>query len=142
MPIVEYRIVAGRHDDVDVAALLNRSCELLAEVLEAPLDRVRAVAHDIPPARFSVGGTLISDGADEAPYFTFFLLDGRTEEQRARLLAGFTDLIVECLGTPRELVRGGIWIVAPEDWAIAGVPAATARRDEVAARQAATQRAR
>ena len=139
MPIVEYRIVAGRHDDAEVAALLNRSCELLSDVLEAPLERVRAVAHDIPPARFSVGGTLVSDGAEEAPYFSFFLLDGRTTEQRARLLAGFTDLIVECLGTPRELVRGGVWIVAPEDWSIAGVPASTARRAEVAARAAAQQ---
>lgn len=137
MPIVEYRVVAGRHGDTALAALLERSCALFAEVIEAPLDRVRAIVHEIPPTRFSTGGTLVSDGADEAPYFTFFLLDGRTEEQRARLLAGFTDLVVECLGTPRDLVRGGIWIVAPEDWAIAGVPAATARRAEVAARAAA-----
>ena len=137
MPIVEYRLVAGQHGDEAVADLLRRSCALLAEVLEAPRERVRAVAHEIPPARFCVGGTLVSDGADEAPYFSFFLLDGRTEAQRARLLAGFTDLIVECLGTPRELVRGGIWIVAPEDWAIAGVLAATARSAELAARAAA-----
>ena len=140
MPIVEYRLVAGRHDDDAVGELLSRSCALLSEVLEAPMERVRAVAHEIAPSRFCVGGTLVSDGADEAPYFSFFLLDGRTEEQRARLLAGFTELLVECLGTPRDLVRGGIWIVAPEDWAIAGVPAATARRAEVAAR-AAAQRA-
>ena len=136
MPIVEYRLVAGQHGDEAVARLLRKSCALLSEVLEAPMERVRAVAHEVAPSRFCVGGTLVSDGADEAPYFSFFLLDGRTEEQRARLLAGFTDLIVECLGTPRDLVRGGIWIVAPSDWAIAGVPAATARRDEVAARAA------
>ena len=137
MPIVEYRVVAGRHSDDALADLLQRSCALLAEVLEAPIDRVRAVAHEIAPSRFCAGGTLVADGADEAPFFSFFLLDGRSEEQRAHLLAGFTDLIVECLGTRRELIRGGIWIVTPEDWAVAGVPAASARRAEIAARAAA-----
>lgn len=137
MPIVEYRLVAGQHGDEAVADLLRKSCALLSEVLEAPMERVRAVAHELAPARFCVGDRTVAEGADEAPYFSFFLLDGRTEEQRARLLAGFTDLIVECLGTPRDLIRGGIWIVDPSDWAIAGVPAASARRDEVAARAAA-----
>ena len=34
MPIVEYRLVQGRHDDASIAELLTRSCTLFAEVLE------------------------------------------------------------------------------------------------------------
>jgi phenylpyruvate tautomerase PptA (4-oxalocrotonate tautomerase family) len=134
MPIVEYRLVAGRHDDADIDILLRRSCALLAEVLDTPIDRTRAFAHEVRPGLASVGGEAVRRGVDEAPFFSFFLLDGRPLEQRQVLLAGFTDLLVECLGADRERVRGCVIIVSPDDWAIAGVPASQARRAEVGAR--------
>lgn len=136
MPIVTYYLVAGEHDDEAIGALLTRSCELFADVLECPIDRVRAFAHEFRPQAACVGGQLVSSGAAEAPYFHFMLLDGRPLEQRQRLLRGFTDLLVECLGVERGLVRGGMWPVSPEHWAIGGEPAAGLRADEIAARAA------
>ena len=56
-------------------------------------------------------------------------------EQRHRLLAEFTDLIVEVLGATRSRVRGRVIQVPPDDWAIGGVPASAARRDEIVARR-------
>ena len=138
MPIVEYRIPAGHYSEEAVATLLRKSCALFADVLECPIDRVRAVAHEVSPVAMCVAGIMMSEGAVAAPYFTFFLLDGRPEELRHRLLAGFTDVIVECLGVERGLVRGAVTIVAPTNWAIAGVPASVARADEVAARASST----
>ena len=134
MPIVEYRLPVGHHSDAEVAELLTRSCALFAEVLECPLDRVRAAVVEVWPHAMCVGGRMVNDGGRPAPYFTFFLLDGRPPEHRSRLLAGFTDLLVECLGSDRALVRGAVIVVPPDNWAIAGVPASVARRAEVEAR--------
>jgi len=135
MPIVTYHLVEGQHDPQRVADLLRRSSHFFAEVLECPVDRVRAYAQQHPADRACVAGEMVSDGAPEAPFFQFVLLEGRPVEQRQRLLAGFTDLVVEVLGSDRSLVRGGIWTVAPEDWAIGGVPAASVRQAEVEARR-------
>ena len=95
-----------------------------AEVLASPIERVRVLATLHAPQHVAVGGQLLSDGAPDAPSFHFLVLEGRPLEQCQALIAGFTDLLVECLGTDRTMVRGGIWKVAPDDWAIAGVPAA------------------
>ncbi len=134
MPVVVFHLVEQRHPDAAVGVLLERACALFAEVLETPVARVRAFAQTYPAHRVAVGGSLVSDGATEAPFFQFALLAGRPEEQRRRLLAGFTDLIVEILGADRSLVRGGIWTVAPEDWTIGGATAADLRADEIRAR--------
>lgn len=137
MPIVTYHLVEGRHSDAAVGELLRRSCQLFAEVLQTPVERVRALAHEHRPALSCVGGELVADGAAEAPYFHFMLLEGRPLEAAQRLLEGFTDLLVETLGVDRALVRGGMWPVEPERWAIAGTPAAVARGAEVQARRVA-----
>ncbi len=139
MPIVKYYLVEGRHSDQAISELLTRSCALFAEVLESPIDRVRAFAHEFRPQAVCAGGVMVSDGADEAPYFRFMLLAGRPVEQRQRLLTGFTDLLVEVLGVERSRVRGGMWLVDPENWAIGGTPASELRRAEIEAR-AATER--
>jgi phenylpyruvate tautomerase PptA (4-oxalocrotonate tautomerase family) len=136
MPIVEYRLVAGRHEDAALRTLLRQSCEFLAEVLECPVDRVRAFVHELRPQLACAGGEMASDGAAEAPYFTVMLLRGRPEEQRHRLLAGFTDLLVDCLASDRSRIRGAVLLVDPEDWAIAGTPASVARRAEIQERAA------
>jgi 4-oxalocrotonate tautomerase len=135
VPIVTYHLVAGRHADAAVGELLRRSCAFFADVLECPVDRVRAFAHEHRPALACVGGELVADGAEEAPYFHFMLLDGRPVEHAQRLLSGFTELLVETLGVDRAGVRGGMWPVEPDRWAIAGTPAASVRRAEVDARR-------
>lgn len=65
------------------------------------------------------------------------MLQGRPTEQRHRLLAGFTDLLVDVLGVERRHIRGRIIQVDPDDWAIGGEPASAVRRGEIAARAAA-----
>ena len=39
------------------------------------------------------------------PIMQVFLIEGRTEEQKARLIAALTDAAVESIGAPRETVR-------------------------------------
>lgn len=134
MPIVEYRLIAGQHHAEQIAALLRESCTLFAEVLDSPVDRVRAFADEVSPAHAAVGGELVEATGASAPFFHFYLLAGRPQEHCDRLLAGFTDLLVKHLDVERSTIRGCVIWVDPKDWAIAGVPATQVRRAEVAAR--------
>ena len=69
-----------------------------------------------------------------APFFDFIVLEGRTLEQRQRLLTGFTAMLVEILGVQAELIRGTCRRVHPEDWSIGGQIASVLRADEIRAR--------
>ena len=136
MPVVTFHLVEGAHAPAGVEQLLKRSCELFAAVLDTPIDRVRAFANTYSPDHVCIGGQLVSEGVAEAPFFQFYLLEGRPQEHVENLLAGFTDLLVEVLGADRRRVRGTVLRVGPEDWTIAGQTAAAVRSAEIAARAA------
>ena len=133
MPVLEVHLVEGDHAPAAVARLLEAASRRYAEVLESPLERIRAYATLHPREHWAVGATT---GGAPAPYFTAIVLEGRPVEQRHRLLAELTDLLVDVLGATRSRVRGRIIQVPPDDWAVGGVPASGARRDEIAARAA------
>jgi len=132
MPIVEVHLVEGLHTPAQHAELLRAISTRYAEVLEAPLERVRAHLTLHRPEHWATAGE--PGGRTSAPYFTALVLAGRPPEQRRRLVEAFTDLLVDLLHVDRKLVRGRIIQVDPDDWAIGGVPASIARRTEIAAR--------
>ena len=132
MPIVEVHLVEGLHTPAQHDELLRRISVRYAELLDAPLDRVRAYLTLHRPEHWATGGE--PGSRRSAPYCAALGLEGRAAAQRRRLLEAFTDLLVDLLGVDRTLVRGRIIQVPPEDWAIGGVPASVARRSEIAAR--------
>lgn len=134
MPIATFHLQGGRHSDEAVAALLNSASRLYAEVLDSPLDRVRAFAQLYQPQHIAVGALNGLQGAPPAPFFEFIILTGRPRQQRIELLIGFTDLVVQHLVVGRELVRGRAIEVSPENWAIGGEPASRCRQMEIAVR--------
>ena len=136
MPIIHFHLAEGRYPESAQRRLLVESSQLYAAVLRCPMDRVRAYLQFYPQRSIAVAGELVSEGAADAPYFHFLVLEGRSLAERHALLAGFTDLVVEVLGAERGRVRGGCWPIPPEDWAIGGTPASVARAAEVAARAA------
>jgi phenylpyruvate tautomerase PptA (4-oxalocrotonate tautomerase family) len=135
MPILEVHLVEGMHTPAQHAELLAAMSARYAEVLESPLERVRAYVTLHRPEHWATAG--VASAAESAPYFTAIVLEGRPAEQRSRLLGAFTDILVDVLGVDRRLVRGRILQVHPDDWAVGGVPASAVRRSEVAARAAA-----
>lgn len=141
MPILHYHLAEGHYSQAQHEKLLLDSARFFAEVLCCPVDRTRVYIQLYRPELTAVGGVLVSGSHARAPYFSFVVLEGRSLEDRQRLLAGFTDLVVEILQVERSLVRGGIVLVHPENWAIGGVPAAQARQAEVAARAEAAKQA-
>jgi 4-oxalocrotonate tautomerase family enzyme len=130
MPILEVHLVEGEHAAAQVGELLERMSARYAEVLESPLERIRAYVTLHRPEQWATGGVV----GVEAPYFTAIVLEGRSAEQRRRLLGAFTDIIVDTLGVDRRGVRGRIIPVSPDDWAIGGVPASSVRGTEIAGR--------
>ncbi|MFZ4535139.1 tautomerase family protein [Propionivibrio sp.] len=137
MPILNFHLVQGQHEQARIESLLLRSSQLFAEVLACPIDRVRVFATEHAPQHMCVGGQMVRQGDQAAPYFNFIVLRGRSLEDKHRLLAGFTDLLVEILGCPRDRVRGGVTPVEPEDWSIGGTPASLLRQAEIEARRLA-----
>jgi len=131
VPVLEVHLVEGDHAPDAVARFLREASRRYADVLASPRERIRAYATLHPREHWAVGG---ETGVEPAPYFTAIVLEGRPTEQRHRLLAEVTDLLVDVLGVTRSRVRGRIIQVPPDDWAIGGVPASGARRDEIAAR--------
>ena len=134
MPVVNFHLLAGHSTAEQDEQLLKGASRLYAEVLKAPIERVRAFITTYPASQFAVAGAPCSANGLHAPFFEFIVLDGRALEDRQRLHQGFTDLLVDMLGVSRELVRGVCRRVPPEDWSIGGVPASVLRAEEVAAR--------
>jgi phenylpyruvate tautomerase PptA (4-oxalocrotonate tautomerase family) len=134
MPVVSFHLVEGQFSAAQHERLLVEGSRLFAEVLASPIERVRAFIHLHPPGLVAVGGVPVSREERRAPYFHFVVLEGRPLEARQRLLRGFTELLVEVLQVPRELVRGGVVPVSPDDWAIGGEPASARREGEIRAR--------
>ena len=136
MPIVNFHLVEGLTTPDQDERLLIGACQLYADVLKAPMERVRAFITPHKATHFAVAGGLVAHNGLHAPYFDFIVLDGRSLEDRHRLMRGFTDLLVDTLGVRRDLVRGSCRRVEPQDWAIGGEPASVIRKEEVAARAA------
>jgi 4-oxalocrotonate tautomerase len=134
MPIVNFHLVEGQFSAEQHERLLVEASRCFAEGLRCPIDRVRAFIHLHRPELVAVAGVPVSREERRAPYFSFIVLEGRSLEDRQRLLRGFTDIVVEVLEVPRDLVRGGVVPVRPEDWAIGGEPASVKREAEVRAR--------
>ncbi|MCB1917935.1 MAG: tautomerase family protein [Rhodocyclaceae bacterium] len=134
MPVVQFHLIDTPANRDGAGRLLEGACALYAEVLAAPIERIRGFVTFHDPGHFLAAGALCSDNGRNAPFFEFIVLEGRSLAQRQRLLEGFTALLVETLAVEREAIRGCCRRVPPEDWGIGGVPASEKRRDEIAAR--------
>lgn len=135
MPVLTFHLGEGQHARDDVRALVAAAGRIYADVLGAPVERVRVSVRTHDPALSWVAGAFADDPTTPvAPIFEFVVLAGRPPEHRTRLLAAFTDLVVEHLGVERAVVRGRATELDPTDWAIGGVPAAEVRSAELAAR--------
>ncbi len=131
MPILNFHLVRGQYTETQQKQLLVAASHLYADVLNAPMDRIRVFVTWHDPDSFLVAGVQESEGHAKAPYFTFLMLQGRPLEERHRLLEEITDLVVQTLQVDKTLVRGWAQLVDPDSWAIGGVPATRMRKAEI-----------
>lgn len=71
------------------------------------------------------------------PLVRIDIIEGRPPEVIEELHARVAALVAEIVGSPVERVRTFITEIPAANWGIGGIPAARARADEIAARQAA-----
>lgn len=134
MPILNVQLNTSCYAQTALADFMQKATAVFAETLEAPTDRIRVYLHDVPPQHMLIGGKAPDAVGGDAPFFQFYLLAGRPPEHRDALLVAFTDLLVECLGVERSVIRGFCSHIDPNDWSVAGVPAGQKRAQEIAAR--------
>lgn len=136
MPVVNIHLTEGTATPEQARELLTEATRVYCEVLDAPIERVRAYITTHPAQLWATAGQTVADGGHPAPFFTAIVFADRPTAARHRLLAAFTDLIVKTLDVDRAHVRGRIIPVEPEDWGIGGEPASVKRAGEIAARRA------
>ncbi len=134
MPVLHIDLAADQYSDAQHRELLVQCSRFYAEALNSPIDRVRVFIHLYPRRLVAIAGVPSDEDDARAPHFRFLVLEGRSLEERHRLLTGFTDIIECVLGVERALIRGGCWPISPENWAIGGVPASVKRASELQAR--------
>jgi 4-oxalocrotonate tautomerase family enzyme len=139
MPVLNVHLVEGLHTPEQHERLLSTMSIRYAEVFDSPMERVRAFLTLHRPEQWATAGVPASADEVSAPYFTAVVLEGRPVEQRQRLLAALTDVLVDVLGVPRSAIRGQIVQVHPDDWGIGGIPASARRASEIAARATAAE---
>ena len=57
------------------------------------------------------------------PFAQIYIMEGRTEQQKAALIEKVTQALMDSVGAPKENVRVWIHDVPKENWGIAGVSA-------------------
>ncbi len=131
MPVVFFTIPEGRIDGPASERLLQRASETFADILESPVDRIRAYIKTLPGHHCASGGVV----PGTSPFFEFMVLEGRPLAQRQELMKQFSEILAEEAGIPLSQVRGMCRRVPAEEWCIAGKPASEARAAHVSALQ-------
>ena len=135
MPVAHIHVVGTTPEQRrEISAEVTR---IYAEVLEAPVERIRVFVVDHDPGDVTVAGVNVGEGGAPAPFFTAIFFASRPVEQRHRLLREASEMLARVCDVDLGLVRAQAVPVAPDDWCIGGVPAAVARREEITARVAA-----
>ncbi|MGB1090654.1 MAG: tautomerase family protein [Oceanobacter sp.] len=135
MPIATIHVPESLLTEENSKAIATGACEIFAEALGAPLDRVRCFVNSYSDSGVFCGGAVVSDGGDPAPFYTFYVLADRTAELVTAMHEAFAALLAEKLNVDKSTIRGACQRITPEDWAIGGVPAAIARKAELDARK-------
>lgn len=136
MPVLQIHVMHGQHPTPALQTLARQCSALFADTLGCPQARIRVLLHTHLPELCLVGGEPANQ-TPPAPFFSFYLLEGRPQACRDALLAGFTRLLADTLQVDAARVRGAALSVPPADWSIGGQAASAVRQQEIPARQAA-----
>jgi len=137
MPVLHIHIPESAADASRARRLLEEGSRVYADALECPVDRVRLFLHTYAPGMAAVGGQVLEQGDQGAPFFSCYAMADRAQAQIDHLMAQLTALIADILVVPPAVIRAECKRVPPTNWYIAGESAATKRKVELEARAAA-----
>ncbi|MGH1505515.1 MAG: hypothetical protein ACRBI6_18330 [Acidimicrobiales bacterium] len=133
MPLLEIELREGP-DDATLADLLDRSARRFAELIEAPIERVRASLRVVPANHWLVAG---GSEAEPYPLVRMEFMEGRSEALIREIIHEMSVTAADVLGVDIQRTRAYVTTFPPQYWAIGGIPASEVRAAEVAARAAA-----
>lgn len=95
MPVAHVHVTGSTPEQRrEIGAEVTR---IYAEVLEAPLERVRVFVMDHDPGDVTVAGVNLDEGGLPAPFFTAIVFESRPVEQRHRLLREVSEMLARVL---------------------------------------------
>lgn len=124
MPNIQMFIPQGVADQPK-AELIAHLTEATCQSLDASADSVRVWLTEIPSSSFGCGGVVEASaaGGEGLAFIQAILIAGRTETQKAALIASMTDAVVLTLGVPKGIVRVAVQDIPNTDFGIAGATA-------------------
>lgn len=100
MPMMKAHIKHGFTSEQKAAALASYT-HAIQTAVTTPLSTVRVMLEELPPGHSCAAG----EADAELTIIQVFMMEGRTEEQKARLIAMLTDATVNAFGVNGDSVR-------------------------------------
>jgi len=143
MPVANLQVLAG-HPRESLKNWVREASRAVAEILEAPVERLEVWVTEVDPDLWGICGVPASEvlavqprRQSEMPFIRMVLLEGRSAAQHHRLIAELAAITARLLDVDQERIRMQIDQVQADRWGIGGVPASVRRAAEIAARQGA-----
>jgi 4-oxalocrotonate tautomerase family enzyme len=121
MPTIQAHIMEG-HADSQKAGLIEVLTDAVVEALDAPIDSVCVLLNEIPRAHFGIAGKAARAGTAPRAVLQAFLIAGRTDAQKVRLVEKLTAAAAAIDVAPGS-VRVFIQDLPNEDFGLGGLTA-------------------
>lgn len=115
MPMLNVQILHG-HSPASKTELLKKLTQSVVDSIGAPLASVRVVLQEIPAEHVIVAGEL----GIEMVMITVGLIRGRTEAQKAALIAAMADATERAIGVSKQNIRVILFDRPATDFGVAG----------------------
>ena len=115
MPMLNVQILQG-HSAAKKTDLLKKLTQSVVDSIGAPLATVRAVLQEIQPEHVIVAGEI----GKEMVMITVGLIRGRTEDQKAALIAAIFEATEQAIGVSKQNIRVILFDRPATDFGVAG----------------------
>lgn len=115
MPMLNVQILQG-HSAAKKTDLLKKLTQSVVDSIGAPLASVRVVLQEIPAEHVIVAGEI----GKEMVMITVGLIRGRTEDQKAAVIAAMFEATEQAIGVSKQNIRVILFDRPPTDFGVAG----------------------
>ena len=115
MPMLNVQILQG-HSPAKKTDLLKKLTQSVVDSIGAPLASVRVVLQEIPAEHVIVAGEI----GKEMVMITVGLIRGRTEDQKAEVIAAMFEATEQAIGVSKQNIRVILFDRPATDFGVAG----------------------
>ncbi|WP_075794990.1 2-hydroxymuconate tautomerase family protein [Massilia putida] len=119
MPTIQAHIMAG-HSAAQKECLIARITGAVVEAVDAPIDSVCVLIDEVPRAHFGIAGKPATATTPPRAVLQAFLIAGRTDAQKVRLIEGLTAAVSSAIDVAPGVVRVFITDLPNTDFGLGG----------------------